>query len=162
MAAERAEDAPADEVQLGDLVDMIAGCLAGRPELGQLYAGTRTFMLGDHSLAQQAARAQVRRVVLRNGEVIAAIRDALNLQTRHMVFVDDRPDECELVSEVYPEALVLDATNDATWRRMALWADLLAGSSEDESLAPLPFDADERHRAGRAAHLELQARSSFR
>ncbi|HHH31502.1 MAG TPA: HAD-IIIC family phosphatase, partial [Polyangiaceae bacterium] len=61
---------------------------------------------------------------------IATIRDTLNLQTKHMVFVDDRPDERERVAEAFPDLLVLDACDDTTWRRMALWAELAAGSSE--------------------------------
>ncbi len=76
-AAERDDDRPANEEQLGDLLDMLAGHLDGRPELGQLYAGTRTFMLGDHALERDAAREQVRRVVLRDGEVIASVLERL-------------------------------------------------------------------------------------
>jgi len=76
LAAERGDESPCDEIQLGDLVDMLAGNMSGRPELGQLYAGTRTFMLGDHSLDQGEAREQVRKVVLRDGEVIAGVLES--------------------------------------------------------------------------------------
>ena len=61
---------------------------------------------------------------------IERIRDSLNLQTKHMVFLDDRPDERLRVSEAFPEILVMDATQDATWRAISLWAELTHGTSE--------------------------------
>ncbi|MDB4990923.1 MAG: family phosphatase [Myxococcaceae bacterium] len=58
------------------------------------------------------------------------IRDVINIQHRHMVFLDDRADERALVTELYPDVLALDATDPAVWRRIALWADLVEGSSD--------------------------------
>lgn len=61
---------------------------------------------------------------------IARLRDSLNLQTRHMVFIDDRPDERALVSEAFPDIRVVDALDPDTWAQLAAWADLAAGSSD--------------------------------
>lgn len=63
-------------------------------------------------------------------EAILKIKQALNLQTKHVVFIDDRADERALIQEAFPDILVLDAGEEVTWRRMELWADLVHGASE--------------------------------
>ena len=61
---------------------------------------------------------------------IAKIRSTLNLQTRHMVFIDDRADERELVREVFPDVLTLDACDPLTWKMIGLWSEMAHGSSD--------------------------------
>jgi FkbH-like protein len=56
---------------------------------------------------------------------MSRIRDALNLKTKDFVFVDDREDELALMKAAHPEVLCLNATDPATWRRIALWYDRL-------------------------------------
>ncbi len=58
------------------------------------------------------------------------IGQQLNLKTKDFVFVDDRPDERELVRVATPEVLSLDATDDRTWRLLDLWAALLEGQGD--------------------------------
>jgi FkbH-like protein len=58
---------------------------------------------------------------------MARIRDELNLRLKDFVFLDDRPDERERVQAAFPEVLVLDATQPATWKMLAHWARLLPG-----------------------------------
>jgi FkbH-like protein len=53
------------------------------------------------------------------------IQSALNLKIKDYVFIDDREDERELMILAYPDTLCLDASDDRTWRRMALWEQLL-------------------------------------
>jgi FkbH-like protein len=54
----------------------------------------------------------------------------LNLKTKDFVFIDDRPDERELVRVAMPEVLSLDATDGRTWRLLDLWASLLDGQGD--------------------------------
>ena len=61
---------------------------------------------------------------------VAKIKSTLNLQTRHMVFVDDRADERELVREAFPELLTLDACDPLTWKMIGLWGEMVHGSSD--------------------------------
>lgn len=61
---------------------------------------------------------------------IAKIRETLNLQTKHMIFIDDRADERSFVKDSIPDILVLDACNPETWTRLAIWSDLIEGSSD--------------------------------
>ena len=63
-------------------------------------------------------------------KAISVIKKQLNLQTKHMVFLDDPPDERAMVQEAHPEMLVLDPTDVVVWERLGLWADLVAGSSD--------------------------------
>lgn len=60
----------------------------------------------------------------------AKLKSTLNLQTRHMVFVDDREDERALVREAFADVLTLDACDPRVWARLALWADMSFGSSD--------------------------------
>ena len=46
------------------------------------------------------------------------------------MFIDDRPDERELVASAHPELHVMDATSDRVWRRLDLWSRLLPSRSE--------------------------------
>lgn len=61
---------------------------------------------------------------------IKRIQESLNLQFRHMVFIDDRHDERAFVAEAYPDIIVLDATDPESWRQISLWADITDGSSD--------------------------------
>lgn len=61
---------------------------------------------------------------------IATIRRTLNLQTRHMVFLDDRPDERAMVQEAFPDILALDPGDAETWRLIELWSEMTLDSSE--------------------------------
>jgi FkbH-like protein len=63
-------------------------------------------------------------------QAIDTIRKKLNLQTRHMVFLDDRPDERALAQEAHPDLLVLDPCEAEVWTRLGHWADLVHGSSD--------------------------------
>lgn len=56
---------------------------------------------------------------------MARIRDELNLKLKDFVFLDDRPDELGRMREGHPEVLSLDATDPATWGRLAAWQRLL-------------------------------------
>jgi FkbH-like protein len=53
------------------------------------------------------------------------IETGLNLKNKDFVFIDDRPDERELMSEAFPHILCLDATDSAVWARLSAWADML-------------------------------------
>jgi FkbH-like protein len=53
------------------------------------------------------------------------IQNALNLKTKDFVFIDDRPDEWELVASAISDVFVMDATADRTWRQLDLWSRLL-------------------------------------
>jgi FkbH-like protein len=61
------------------------------------------------------------------------IAEGLNLKAKDFVFVDDRPDERAMVSQGVPGVAVLDATSARSWRRLALWADLLDASDTDRT-----------------------------
>lgn len=63
-------------------------------------------------------------------DAISRIQATLNLQTKHMIFVDDRADERALVSEAFPDMLVLDACATETWSHLDLWSNLIEGSSD--------------------------------
>jgi FkbH-like protein len=64
---------------------------------------------------------------------IRRISEVLNLKVKDFVFVDDRPDERDLVTRGVPGVTALDATSERTWRRMALWAELVQGSETDRT-----------------------------
>jgi FkbH-like protein len=68
----------------------------------------------------------------RKVDAVAKLRQQLNLQYRHMVFLDDRPDERAFVAEAYPEIQVIDASDPESWDRIGLWADISEGSSDLE------------------------------
>lgn len=49
----------------------------------------------------------------------------LNIKMKHFAFVDDRPDELELIRDTYPEIRCMDATCIDTWHLFSIWCDLL-------------------------------------
>lgn len=61
---------------------------------------------------------------------IETICTKLNLQKRHTVFVDDRPDELALVKSNHGDITVIDATKQDVWDQVSLWADLVEQSSD--------------------------------
>jgi FkbH-like protein len=63
-------------------------------------------------------------------DAISNIKKSLNLQTKHMVFLDDRAEERALVREAFPDILALDPCDPETWRLMELWGDMTFGSSD--------------------------------
>lgn len=63
---------------------------------------------------------------------MAAIRDELNLKLKDFVFIDDRPDELERMRNAFPEILVLNATDPATWRYFAQWQKMLPATPEED------------------------------
>ncbi len=58
------------------------------------------------------------------------IQEDLNLKVKDFVFVDDRKDELELMKLEFPEMVCLDATDAATWRRLAIWESMLDPNPE--------------------------------
>lgn len=50
---------------------------------------------------------------------------ALNLKLKDLVFLDDRPDERELMRLAHPSVLDLDSCSLRVWRRLELWSRLL-------------------------------------
>jgi FkbH-like protein len=63
---------------------------------------------------------------------IRKIQQKLNLKTKDFVFLDDRDDQRKLVSMVFPEIQVLDATLDRSWRLLELWAQLISPSDDSD------------------------------
>jgi FkbH-like protein len=61
---------------------------------------------------------------------IEKIKSSLNLQTKHMIFLDDRADERLLVQDAFPSLLVLNPCDPDVWTHMDLWAELIFGSSD--------------------------------
>jgi len=61
---------------------------------------------------------------------IESLKRVLNLQSRHIVFIDDRPDERALVSEAHPDIVALDAGSEETWQMIDLWGETTFGSSD--------------------------------
>ena len=50
------------------------------------------------------------------------IAEDLNLKLKDFVFLDDRPDEREMVKLAIPAVMPLDATSERTWRMLQWWA----------------------------------------
>jgi FkbH-like protein len=63
-------------------------------------------------------------------EAINKISRKLNLQTKHMVFLDDRPDERAMVCESFPDICALDPADPRTWEMMGLWSAMTFGVSD--------------------------------
>ena len=63
-------------------------------------------------------------------QAVAKIKSSLNLQTKHMVFLDDRADERLLVQDDFPDILALDPCDPEVWTQLELWADLIHGGSD--------------------------------
>jgi FkbH-like protein len=82
---------------------------------------------------------------------MANIAAMLNLKTQDFIFIDDRPDELERMRETFPEMVLLNACEPATWKWMSDWKrHLTAGEGEDrtklyhERAAREEFLAEER------------------
>ena len=56
---------------------------------------------------------------------VGRIAQVLNLKTKDFVFIDDRPDERELVSNAHANLLTLDPCEEATWILLKTWSQLL-------------------------------------
>jgi FkbH-like protein len=63
---------------------------------------------------------------------MAGILNELNLKAKDFVFIDDRPDELERMRNAFPEMAVMDATDDATWRRLKHWQTYAQNHSEED------------------------------
>lgn len=63
-------------------------------------------------------------------DAIQSIKDQLNLQTRHMIFMDTSKNERTLVTEAFPDMLTLDPSDSAVWERIALWEGIIHSSSD--------------------------------
>ena len=63
---------------------------------------------------------------------IKRIAETLNLKLKDFVFIDDRPDEREMVRMTIPGILCLDATEEATWRKLDWWAEALPEQNEGD------------------------------
>ena len=60
----------------------------------------------------------------------AEMSASLNIKMKDFIFIDDRLDELELVSSIYPEILCLDATKEESWQYFGKWNDLLSEESD--------------------------------
>jgi len=56
----------------------------------------------------------------------------LNLKRKDFVFVDDRADERELVSSIYPEVRTMDATDPVVWECFAIWEMMIDGEDRTQ------------------------------
>jgi FkbH-like protein len=90
---------------------------------------------------------------------IAKIQKAVNLQTRHMVFLDDRADERALVNDAFPDMLVMDASDDATWNLLNHWGELVHGSSDLDRTAMYQEQAKRDAAVGESFEAEVFARN---
>jgi FkbH-like protein len=63
---------------------------------------------------------------------MAAIRDELNLKLKDFVFLDDRPDELERMQNAFPEILVLNSTEAATWGLLSHWQKNLPSQADED------------------------------
>jgi FkbH-like protein len=61
------------------------------------------------------------------------MKEALNLKIDSFIFIDDRPDELEMVRSQYPGIECLDATDAATWGLLELWNELLSDDDKDRT-----------------------------
>jgi FkbH-like protein len=61
------------------------------------------------------------------------IEKELNLRAKDFVFVDDRADEREMISQAFPGLYAMDATAERTWSLLERWAAILRAPDEDRS-----------------------------
>jgi FkbH-like protein len=61
------------------------------------------------------------------------INNTLNLQTKHIVLLDDRPDQRARARESFPDVLTLDPRDPATWELIDLWGAMTFGSDVDRT-----------------------------
>src|SRR5258708_321357 len=93
---------------------------------------------------------------------VKRILAGLNLQAKDGVFIDDRPDERELVSAAEPAIQVLDATAERSWELLSRWADLLSPQAEgDRTLLYQQREARQSYLEGQP-QTEEQPRALFR
>jgi FkbH-like protein len=82
---------------------------------------------------------------------IRRIADELNLKVKDFVFIDDRADEREMAGAAHKGLLTLDATDDATWRMLGWWAEMLGEQTEADRTQMYA------ERKARQGHLEAVA-----
>jgi FkbH-like protein len=82
---------------------------------------------------------------------IKRIAKELNLKLKDFVFIDDRPDEREMVRLSIPGITCLDATDASTWVQLDWWARAL-GEQREEDRTQMYLQRRERQ-----AHLDRQA-----
>ena len=63
---------------------------------------------------------------------IKRIGEELNLKLKDFVFIDDRPDEREMVQLSIPGIYCMDATIESTWRMLEWWAAALPEQNEGD------------------------------
>lgn len=80
------------------------------------------------------------------------IQSQLNLKMKDFVFIDDREDELELIRTTCAEVVCLNATQAATWARLALWQAQL-DEDEPEMDRTLMYRQREERKAFAAADL---------
>jgi FkbH-like protein len=68
-----------------------------------------------------------------NSNSIDNIKNTLNLQTKHMVLLDDRPDQRARVRALFPDLLILDPRDPETWELIDLWSAMTFGSDVDRT-----------------------------
>ena len=61
---------------------------------------------------------------------IKRIAGELNLKPKDFVFIDDRPDELEMVRLASPGIHCMDATSESTWRTLDWWAEALPSQTD--------------------------------
>jgi FkbH-like protein len=89
---------------------------------------------------------------------IQRIAKQLNLKTKDFIFIDDRPDERELVTAALPEVTALDAEGPRTWRQLAVVASTMAEAAEgDRTLAYKQKEERDRFLADAAPDSTLAA-----
>jgi FkbH-like protein len=90
---------------------------------------------------------------------IQRIYRELNIKPKDGVFIDDRPDEREMVGERWPEMTVLDPCESRTWRVFRRWAELLDGDLEFDRTAI--YKQREQRDAAISATQEAEAAEMF-
>jgi FkbH-like protein len=76
-------------------------------------------LTGDHFVASEVSWGA-------KSAGIGRIAEMLNLKTKDFVFIDDRPDERAMVSDVYPGLVALDPCEEPTWTLLETWSRLLS------------------------------------
>jgi FkbH-like protein len=76
---------------------------------------------------------------------MSRIQQKLNLKVKDFVFVDDRADQRELVSSVFPEIHTLDALSKRTWQLLDHWSRLI-GPGGDGDRTQLYREREEREK----------------
>jgi FkbH-like protein len=82
----------------------------------------------------------------------------LNLRLKDFIFLDDRPDEREMVRLANPAVLPLDATSESTWRMLEWWAAALPQQTAGDR-TQLYHERQERQQFIDQAAEELEAES---